>query len=305
MRLRKGVALCLIIGIGSVFGWRSGVLDSAIYDIMNKASVAVEGQDGHDESIDLYSQNAILLNSEGKTLLTKNAEERIAPASLTKIMTVHVALQHLSNLQQTIEMPSTIYPYLERENASMAGFLPHEIVTVEDLLNGALLSSGAEACVTLAIMTSGSEEAFVQLMNQEAERLGMRNTHFMNCTGLDQEGHYSSVEDIALLLRASLQNTTFANIFHNGFYKMVTNLHPDGLSLTSTMHQTMDAQGITSPYLKGGKTGYTQAAGLCLASQGEVDGNSYILVTARANGDNESSPYHIMDAIRVYEQLAD
>ena len=104
-------------------------------------------------------------------LLHQNEGDEIAPASLTKLMSVYTALQHIENLQETVQVPTSIFPKLEREQASMAGFIGNEEVTYEDLIYGALLPSGADACMTLAITLYGSEDAFVAEMNVQAQRL--------------------------------------------------------------------------------------------------------------------------------------
>lgn len=257
-------------------------------------------------TLDLYSNYAVLTRKQdGKILYQKHAQERMHPASLTKIMTVYLAIQHVEDLQRTIIVPSDIFHPLEEENASMAGFMPMEEVTIEDLLYGALLSSGADACVTLAQAISGSEAAFVELMNEEAKRIGMKDTHFENCTGLDQDHHYSTVMDIELLLQEALQHKTFETLFYAKSYVMTPNrIHPDGWMVYSTMRQTMELHGLRDSHILGGKTGYTYRAGLCLASQGEVDGVQYIFVSAGADGDAETQPYHILDAIKAYDTIA-
>ena len=169
----------------------------------------------------LYSKNYILIRQrDGKVLLHQNEEDEIAPASLTKLMSVYTALQHIENLQETVQVPTSIFPKLEREQASMAGFIGNEEVTYEDLIYGALLPSGADACMTLAITLYGSEDAFVAEMNVQAQRLGLKNTRFRNCTGLDEEGHVSSVSDIATLLKAALQLPQFTEAFHAPYYSM-------------------------------------------------------------------------------------
>ena len=258
-------------------------------------------------TLDLYSNYAVLTRQQdGKILYQKHAQERMYPASLTKIMTVYLAIQHVEDLQRTVIVPSDIFHPLEEENASMAGFMPMEEVTIEDLLYGALLSSGADACVTLAEAISGSEEAFVELMNEEAKRIGMKDTHFENCTGLDHKNHYSTVMDIELLLQKALQNKTFTTIFYTKSYMTTPGtIHPDGLMVTSTMRHTMELHGLSDSHILGGKTGYTYGAGLCLASQGEVNGVQYIFISAGADGDAETKPFHILDAIKVYDAIAE
>ena len=186
----------------------------------------------------------------------------------------------------------------------MAGFRPGETATVRDLLYGALLPSGAECCEALAREVSGSEEAFVELMNQKAAELGMRSTHFCNPTGLHDPEHVSTVRDMARLLRAAMQNEGFRAILSAGRYAVpATDLHPEGFTMTSTFWAELGDVSLRRGQFLGGKTGYTSAAGLCLASAAQVKGKRYILVTAGAKGNHGTEPYHIEDAVRVYRQL--
>ena len=141
--------------------------------------------------LDTASRHAILLDAQsGRVLAQKRADERTAPASLTKMMTVLLAIETEPDLDKQVTLPEDIFPALQTEKASMAGFVPDETVTVRDLLYGAMLPSGAECCEALAQLVSGSEENFAALMNQKAAELGMKNTHFTNATGLTDTEHY-------------------------------------------------------------------------------------------------------------------
>ena len=117
----------------------------------------------------LISPEAVLMDADsGEVLAEKNADASIYPASMTKVMTALLVLEANPDLDTPVTLPEDIFPELRAEGASMAGFLPGETATVRDLLYGALLPSGAECCETLAREVSGSEEAFVELMNQKA-----------------------------------------------------------------------------------------------------------------------------------------
>ena len=133
---------------------------------------------------DLYSPSAALVDAgTGEKLGAAGGSRRIYPASMTKIMTAVVALEHISSLDETITMPGDFYGQLYEENASMAGFEPGEEVSYRELLYGALLPSGAECCMAFAEKIAGSESGFAEMMNEKARELGMRDTHFTNCTG--------------------------------------------------------------------------------------------------------------------------
>lgn len=253
----------------------------------------------------LYSPYAVLVDLEsGNVLAEQNSTERIYPASLTKIMTALIAIEETEDMEQTTTLPSDIFPSLYEENASLAGFQPGETVTWKDLLYGVMLPSGAECCLTFARQIAGSEGAFVDLMNKKAEELGMNDTHFANATGLQDKKHYSTVRDIAVLLRYALENETFRQVFTARRYSVPpTAYHSEGFTFYNTMFQAMDNAGISDDDILGGKTGYTEKAGLCLASLAEINDREYILVTAKADGNHYTEPYHVMDAENVYGQI--
>ena len=253
----------------------------------------------------LYSPYAVLVDLEsGNVLAEQNSAERMYPASLTKIMTALIAIEETEDMEQTTTLPSDIFPSLYEENASLAGFQPGETVTWKDLLYGVMLPSGAECCLTFARQIAGSEGTFVDLMNKKAEELGMNDTHFANATGLQDKKHYSTVRDIAVLLRYALENDTFRQVFTARRYSVPpTAYHSEGFTFYNTMFQAMDNAGISDDDILGGKTGYTEKAGLCLASLAAINDREYILVTAKADGNHYTEPYHVIDAENVYGQI--
>lgn len=253
----------------------------------------------------LNSPYAILVRPSDQMILQeKNSEEMIYPASLTKIMTAIVAIENLPDLQKEIELTSATFAGLYEANASMAGFQPGEKVRAIDLLYGALLPSGAESCMALAHEIAGSEQDFAEMMNQKAADLGMDGTHFTNAVGLHDANHYTTVNDMAILLSYSLHNDTFREIFTSSRHStQSTNRHPDGITFHSTMFKELSSPRVAGGVILGGKTGYTDEAGLCLASLAEVDGQEYILITAGAKGDCHSEQYNITDALTVYNSL--
>ena len=265
----------------------------------------------------LSSKYAVLMDGETRKVLEeKNGREKIYPASMTKLMAALVAVEHTENWDAVIEIPQEIFARLYMEHASLAGFEPGEKVSPEDLLYGMLLPSGAECCTVYAMWLAGDEETFVEWMNEKAAELGMENTHFVNTSGLHDTQHYSTAEDIAVLMCQCLQNETLrsvlsADIFQTGS----TPQHPQGLALESTLFQAVAENSSLTEKLEemkgagavllGGKTGYTSQAGLCLASFAKVDGKEYILVTAGAEGNHYTAPLHIEDALAVYRQIAE
>ncbi|MGI5859861.1 MAG: D-alanyl-D-alanine carboxypeptidase family protein [Tepidanaerobacteraceae bacterium] len=253
----------------------------------------------------LNSSNAILIRLIDYTvMMQKNSEEKIYPASLTKMMTAIVAIENLPDLNEKIKLTRSMFEGLYEADASMAGFQTGEEVRAIDLLYGVMLPSGAECCIALADHIAGSEHSFVKIMNQKAVDLGMKNTHFENVTGLHHENHYTTVKDMAILLSYALQNDTFREVFTSSRHSTPpTNKHPGGITFYSTMYERLGGQNIIGGEILGGKTGYTDEAGLCLASLAKVGKHEYILITTGAKGDHHSKQYNILDAIAVYSSI--
>lgn len=254
---------------------------------------------------DIYSKHAILVNLDsGQVLAERGSQEKIYPASLTKIMTAVLAIENTEDLNESMELPSDMFSDLYESNASMAGFQPEEHVVLSDLLYGILLPSGAECCIAFADRIAGSEAAFADLMNQKAEELGMEQTHFTNATGLHDNNHYTTVKDLSILLQYALKNDQFREVFTSSRHSTHPSLkHPDGFTFQSTMFQNMDNTKVTGGEILGGKTGYTDEAALCLASLAQVNGTEYILVTTNAPGSHSTEQLHILDAIDVYNRI--
>ena len=231
----------------------------------------------------LHSQNAILFDESGRVLYEKNADAIIYPASLTKIMTAIVAIEESDDLQKHAMIDAKTITTFTAQHASMAGFKAGDLVTVEDLLYGTILPSGADATATLANVIAGSEAAFVSLMNDKARKLGMNDTHFVNVSGLHDDEHVSSVRDLSKLFRYAIENPEFYKILTTRSYITAV---PDKLTMSSSLYTKMP--GVEGAIL-GGKTGYTPEAGLCLASLIEKNGKRYLFVTTNAIGNVWSS----------------
>ena len=220
----------------------------------------------------------VLCADDGSTLFEKNADSRCLIASTTKLMTALVCLENapLDGVFTARDRHCAV------EGSSMylkAG----ERYTVRELLLGLLLASGNDAALALAERTAGSEAAFVCLMNQKAQALGLRDTHFENPHGLDAPAHYSTARDLALLMRACMENPDF---------RALTVVRAENVAgQTLLNHNRLLGQ---CPGCLGGKTGYTRAAGRCLVSCCEREGMRLICVTL-------SDPDDWNDHMRLYD----
>lgn len=246
-------------------------------------------------------------------MLDEGSEQTIYPASMTKMMTLLVAIENAPALESTMVLGPEVFAGLAEAHASVAGFKPGEEVSVKDLLYGLFLPSGADAAQALALEEAGSEAAFVELMNEKAATLGMSGTHFVNTSGLHDPDHYTTLRDLEKLMRYALENPTFREIFQTRRYTSNPSLHPGGLVWESTLFAklttgpenevnatiTANSSRIVNDSIIGGKTGYTNPAGLCLASIAEKNGTRYLLITAHAPVSN--TPYHILDAAHIYD----
>ena len=206
---------------------------------------------------DINAKSYILFDyASNKLLAEKNKDERLAPASLTKIMTVYVVAKELE--QGSIKLTDQV---LVSEKAwKMLGsrmFIEvNKQVAVEDLLKGVVVQSGNDASVALAEYISGTEEVFAQLMNKYAEILGMKNTHFMNSTGLPHEDHYSTAYDLAILSKALIDE-----------YPKIYEMHSIKEYTYNDITQSNRNQLLwRDPSVDGLKTGHTEAAGYCLVA---------------------------------------
>ena len=246
------------------------------------------------------ASHAILVDlTTGEAVAQRLADEKIYPASMTKIMTVLVAVETLTTaeMETTFTMTAEIVDAAIREGASRAGFEPGERVKLIDLLYGAALPSGADATAALAQYLAGSEEQYVALMNKKAQELGLTQTHFVNASGLHHDEHYSTVREIAALMGYAMENELCRKLLSAASYTTAaTEQHPYGITLYSTTFSRMTTTSFGPVSVIAGKTGYTEEARFCLASLAtRADGREYVLVTV--GGSSKYAPVYDCDAV--------
>ena len=245
----------------------------------------------------ISSQNIILYNLDnGEILYEKSADEKVPIASLTKIMTALVTLENVDNLDDRVILTSEDFNGLIEANAVTAGFTKGEVVTYRDLLYGLLLPSGADAAKALARNVGGSEEKFIQKMNDKAIELGLKDTHFSTVIGLDDPNNYSTAKEVSYIFKEALKNKDFKTIITTKNYTS-----SDGkVKFHSTIQSNAKKFNIDIPYILGGKTGTTTDAGLCLATIAKENDINYMLITLGALYDKKA-PHHIEDAKTIYD----
>lgn len=221
--------------------------------------------------------NAILMEaSTGTILYEKDADKEKPPASVTKIMTLLLIFDALSKKQITLNETVTVSEHAASMGGSQVFLEPGETQTVDTMIKCIAVSSANDACVAMAEHIYGSEDAFVAKMNTRAQALGMKHTHFINCCGLDAEGHYTSARDIALMSRELI--IKHPDIFHYTTIWMenithVTRRGESEFGLSNTNKLLRQYQGAT-----GLKTGSTSKAGFCLSATAERNHISLIAV---------------------------
>ncbi len=237
----------------------------------------------------------------GQLLASQGPDERVAPASLTKLMTAYLAFSALK--QKTLRLDQTV-PVSERAwrtEGSRMFIEPRKPVTVDELLHGVIVQSGNDACIALAEAIAGSEEVFAQMMNREAQRLGMKNTNFMNSTGLPHSQHYSTARDLALLAAAIIRDFPEYYPLYSIKEFRYNNITQGNRNRLLWLDSTVD----------GMKTGYTENAGYCLvtsAKRGEQRLISIILGTSSESARVTESQkllnygFQFYDGVRLYEK---
>lgn len=242
---------------------------------------------------EINSKNAIIYNlKEDIVLYEKESDKQVSIASLTKIATTITAIEKITNLDEEIIITKEILNTV-RWDASVAGLKAGDKLTYKDLLYASILPSGADATNALAISLSGSINGFVEEMNLLTQRLDMKDTHFINVTGLDAEGHYSTATDIVKLLKYSLQNPIFKEVFTTKEYTL-----SNGLKVKTTIGTYRKNTNMDTTKIIGSKTGFTLGAGLCLASLINDEQNDILVITLGAERIN-GVPYNIIDNMKL------
>ena len=253
------------------------------------------------DEISITSTHAGVYNADNMELLYgKNEQDKIAIASLTKLMTAVVSIENIPNLEDKITVDYDIISKTLDPELAVAGIYDGESLTYYDLLATMLIPSGADSAVFLSNVVFDSQEKFIENMNIKAQEIDMNNTRFSNVTGLDDENNYSTIEDVAKLLGYVLKNDTLKEIISMKSYTTT-----DGeITVSSTITRSAQRSGITLDYVLGGKTGTTGDAGICLASYTVDDDNTIISIVTGASM-YSTIPYNIIDSEKLYKYIAD
>lgn len=252
---------------------------------------------------EVNSTNVIFIDLEsGDILAERGSNEIISPASMTKVLTLLVAAEHITDLDDTFTMTIEITDYSYSNDCSSVGFSVGEVITVRDMLYGTILPSGGDAAVALAIYVAGSHEAFVELMNDKLEQLGLSDTaHFTNCVGLYDADHYCTVYDMAMIMEAALDNELCREVLSAHTYTTsATTEHPKGITISNWFLRRIEDKDTGGEVICA-KTGYVDQSGSCAVSYGvDASGREYVCATTGAH----SSWRCIYDHVALYSAYA-
>lgn len=235
-----------------------------------------------EETVQVSAPAAILLEaSTGQVIYEKNADERRSPASITKIMTMLLAMETLAEGEISLEDEIVTSEYASSMGGSQVYLAAGEIQTLDTLLKCIAVASGNDASVAVAEHISGTEEAFVALMNKRAEQLGMQNTHFMDCCGLsDSDEHYTSARDVAVMSRELINHFPEIHKYTMIWMEDITHVTRQGSSIFTLSSTNKLLKWY--PYTTGLKTGSTSKAKYCISATASKDDLNMIAVVMGA-----------------------
>ena len=258
---------------------------------------------GYPSEDDVKSTYAILVDAKtGEIVASKDGSVRIYPASMTKILTVLVAAEHVTDLDDKFKIDISITDYAYSHDCSAVGFSCDETVTVRDLMYGTILPSGGDAALALAEYVAGSHDKFVDMMNDKLKELGLSDTaHFTNCVGIYDDDHYCTLSDMAMIMKAAVENDLAKEILKTHIYTTShTPEHSEGIEISNWFLRRIEDKDTGGEVICA-KTGFVKESGCCGASYEITDsGNYYICVTA----DAWSSWRCIYDHVAMYNAFA-
>jgi len=236
---------------------------------LSLASLAVNASTPQPPAVVARAWLLVDLTGNRQVLGGDRADERIEPASLTKLMTAYLVFTALREKRLGLEQQVRVSEHAWRAPGSRMFIQPGRPVTVDELIRGMEVQSGNDACIALAEAVAGSEDLFVQMMNREAERLGMKNTHFMNASGLPDAQHYSTAQDLYILAASLIRD--FPEYYAQ--YYAIKEFRYNNITQPNRNRLLW-----LDPAVDGVKTGHTEAAGYCMIASSRRNGRRLLAV---------------------------
>lgn len=267
--------LCILLSV-----WCCPILAEQTAEAEPETEAETESSSG---GIHVEAKAAMLIDLKtGRSIYELNADQRIYPASLTKIMTCLVALEN-GNLSDMVTVSESALAPLDSDS-SVAGLQVGETMTLENMLYCMMVVSGNDACNVIAEHIAGSTGGFVRMMNEKAYELGCRDTNFCNVHGLHEDDHYTTARDLSIITKAALKSENFRVICDTDEYELpATNLSEERLlESTNMLIFKSSNNSFYYPYAKGIKTGYTGKAGRCVISMAEKNGVELLAIVCGA-----------------------
>lgn len=236
--------------------------------------------------------------TDDKILYEIDSKNKTSIASLTKIATIMVAIEDIDNLDEEVVITRNILKTVDY-SLSVADLKAGDKVTYRDLLYASILPSGGDATNAIAILCSGSLENHVNKMNDLIKKIGLKNTHFVNVTGLDDNNHYSTADDVRKLLSYALNNDLFKKIYTTRDYTLT-----NGLKVKSTIYLYNPSNRLDTTPILGSKSGHTDEAGYCLSSLSNINGHQIMIINLKAKKNNLYY-YNVVDSLDLIKFLND
>ena len=238
-------------------------------------------------SEEVISEYAILIDlKNGHVVAERNGFSKMYPASMTKVLTLLVAVEHLDDMSATFTMTQDIADFVYTNDCSQVGYAVGETMTVKELLYGLIMPSGGDAALALARIVGGSTEGFVEMMNAKVKELGLSDVaHFTNPIGIFDEENYCTPAAMAMIMKAALENQVCREVLGQHIYvTQPTEEHPEGITLSNLFLRRIEDR-ETGGEVLGAKTGYVNESGNCAVSY-EISNNDnrYICVTGASKG---------------------
>lgn len=287
-----GLLILIVLGVLYLFvGNNSPVKkDPIVYNYGD-----IDYEDANELDIELYSNNYLLMRIDDlKVLYCKDNKERFYPASLTKVMTLDVVLNNIKDLNETSSINNEQIQELIKENASLAYINPNYEYSIEELLYALILPSGADGALAIENYFNDKGLNFINEMNKLKRSLRLKDSNFENSTGMHNDNHYTTIDDLLKIVIKALSYEEGRNILMSNEYTL-----SDG----HTIYSTLDYLNINGVKVLGGKTGFTPDAGMCLILLYEYDNKTYLWISGNAETEEFKEALHFIDAINMINEV--